>query len=36
VNKELGINKNEFRLFFIDLDPNLCGNKGKICSDLGL
>lgn len=36
VNKELGINKNEFRLFFIDLDPNLCGKSGKIFCDLGL
>ncbi len=36
VNKELGINENEFRLFFIDLDPNLCGKSGKIFCDLGL
>lgn len=36
VLKELGIKSDQFRLFFIDLDPNLVGAKGKIGTDLGL
>ena len=36
VKQELGINESQFRLFFVDLDPNMCSVHGKICTDLGL
>jgi len=36
VEKELGIPNEQFRLFFLDLDPNKTAIKSKICTDLGL
>ncbi|CAG2167911.1 unnamed protein product [Oppiella nova] len=36
VHQELGIDQTQFRLFFIDLDPNLAAFNGKIATDHGL
>lgn len=35
VKQELGINDNQFRLFFVDLDPTMCAGRGKILADFG-
>jgi hypothetical protein len=34
INKELGINNSELRIFFTDLDANSVGIRGKLRSDL--
>ncbi|CAG2112258.1 unnamed protein product, partial [Medioppia subpectinata] len=34
VQRELGVTTDQFRLFFIDLDPNMAAFKGKTCADL--
>jgi hypothetical protein len=34
INKELGINNTELRIFFTDLDANSVGIRGKLRSDL--
>ncbi len=33
VHKELGIKADQFRIFIIDLDPNLYGRKGILAAD---
>ncbi|XP_054167665.1 MIF-like protein mif-2 [Oppia nitens] len=36
VHRELGVSVSQFRLFFMDLDPNLAAFNGKIAKDHGL